>query len=148
MHATPAADGLAAIARTVCQDHGNDPAQLIEILHEVQARLGWVPEDVLAPIAHALNLSRAEVHGVASFYHDFRTAPPPAGPTVRLCRAEACQSVGSEVLAQELAARGIATEAVYCLGNCALGPAAMVDGALIGRARADVIAARVAGGGA
>ena len=148
MTAIPAADGPEAVARAVCRDHGDDPARLIEILHDLQASLGWVPEAALKPIAHALNLSRAEVHGVASFYHDFRADPPAPGASVSLCRAEACQSMGSEALAAELAARGIATRTVYCLGNCALAPAAMVDGRLMGRARADAIAMCAGNGGA
>ncbi len=129
---------------TVCAGHGNRPDALIEILHELQAQLGYVPEGATQLLATALNLSRAEVHGVISFYHDFHRAPP-GRHIVRVCRAEACQSVGCEALAKhaetalgigfgKTRADGKATlEAVYCLGNCALGPAVMIDGELHGR---------------
>lgn len=121
---------------------------LLPILHGVQAEFGFVPQGSLPVIAEALNLSNAEVHGVASFYHDYRTQP--AGRhVVKVCRAEACQSMGSEALASRLqqllgvgfgetSADGAVTlEAVYCLGLCACAPAAMVDGAVIGRLDAD-----------
>ncbi len=133
----------ATTAQRVCAEHGNRPDALIEIFHAIQARLGHVPEDVLEPVAKAINRSRAEVYGVFSFYHDFRDRP--AGRhVVKLCRAEACQAVGGEALAAEAekilgiefgatSADGRVTlESVYCLGNCALGPAALVDGTLHG----------------
>ena len=123
----------------ICAAFGNRADALIEIFHDVQGRLGCVPGETLDVIAKALNLSRAEVHGVFTFYHDFRDVP--AGRhTVKLCRAEACQAVGSEALAAHAegvfgtafgatSADGRVTlEAVYCLGNCALGPSALVDG--------------------
>lgn len=129
---------------TVCAAHGNRPAELIEILHEIQAKLGYVPEGATQALAGALNLSRAEVHGVISFYHDFHRAPP-GRHIVRVCRAEACQAVGCEALAKH-AEKTLGVpfgqsrddgkarlEAVYCLGNCALGPAVMIDGDLHGR---------------
>ena len=141
----------------ICQRHGNAPGALIEILHDVQGELGHVPDAVLPAIAHALNLSRAEVYGVRTFYHDFRTEP--AGKHVlKLCRAEACQSMGADALADAVAtslgigiggttANGAVTvEAVYCLGNCALAPAAMLNGKLIGRADASKLAAVLAAG--
>lgn len=131
-------------ARDVCSRHGNRPDELIEILHEVQEELGFVPEAVIPVIAKAINLSRAEVHGVVTFYHDFRREP--AGRhVVKICRAESCQSMKSEALCNhakaslkagfgETTADGQVTlEAVYCLGNCALSPAMMVDGELHGR---------------
>ncbi|MCC7427803.1 MAG: formate dehydrogenase subunit gamma [Alphaproteobacteria bacterium] len=117
---------------------------LLPILHAVQERTGHVDARAVPIIAEVLNLSRAEVHGVVSFYHDFRPAPP-GRHVVRLCRAEACQAVGADALAAaaeralgvrtgETSADGAVTlEAVYCLGNCALGPAALVDGELHGR---------------
>jgi formate dehydrogenase subunit gamma len=127
----------------ICAAHGNRPDALIEILHDLQARLGCVPGETLDVIARALNLSRAEVHGVVTFYHDFRDVP--AGRhTVKLCRAEACQAVGGEALAVHAegifgtrfgttSADGrITLDAVYCLGNCALGPSALVDGSPYG----------------
>ncbi len=129
---------------------------LLPILHAVQAEFGHVPQEVLPVIAKALNLSKAEVHGVVSFYHDFREAP--AGRTVlKLCRAEACQAVGADrVAAYAQAALGVdwhgttadgavTLEPVFCLGLCACGPAAMVDGDLIGRCdetRVDALIAR------
>ena len=135
---------LATMAQTICVRYGNRPDTLIEILHELQAQVGYVPEAAVQPLASALNLSRAEVHGVISFYHDFHRES--AGRhVIRVCRAEACQSVGCESLAKHAETTldvpfgktrddGKATlEAVYCLGNCALGPAVMIDGELHGR---------------
>ena len=123
----------------ICAGHGNRPDHLIEILHDIQGQLGHVPAGALQTVADALNLSRAEVHGVFTFYHDFRDVP--AGRhVVKLCRAEACQAVGCEALADHAertfgtkfgttSADGRVTlEAVYCLGNCALGPSVMIDG--------------------
>ncbi|MEM5492504.1 formate dehydrogenase subunit gamma [Hoeflea sp. AS16] len=117
---------------------------LLPILHEVQTEFGYVPQAALPVIASGLNLSRAEVHGVVSFYHDYREAP--AGRhVIKLCRAEACQSMGGDQLAERLlsllgldwhetSANGSVTvEPVYCLGLCACAPAAMVDGDVIGR---------------
>jgi formate dehydrogenase subunit gamma len=103
---------------------------LLPILHDVQNAFGHVSEAAKRQIALALNLSRAEVHGVVSFYHDFRAAPEPL-PVIKLCRAEACQARGSEALAPriEAMAQGKAKiETVYCLGLCSVGPNAMVKG--------------------
>jgi formate dehydrogenase subunit gamma len=142
----PAAKAAAAVAAR----HGCDPAALIEILHDLQDELGCVPEAALPALAGALNLSKAEVHGVVSFYHDFRRAP--AGPVVvKLCRAEACQSRGAMDMIARVCARlgvalggtsanGVTVEAVYCLGNCALAPAALVNGRPVGRADPDRVA--------
>ena len=131
-------------ARTIALRYGNKPDALIEILHDLQQELGHVPEAALPALANALNLSRAEVHGVITFYHDFRRKP--AGRhVIKLCRAEACQAMGGEVLAAmilealkvkfgETTADGAITiESVYCLGNCALAPAIMVDDKMRGR---------------
>lgn len=117
---------------------------LLPILHEVQGEFGYVPSQALPVIADALNISRAEAHGVATFYHDYRREP--AGRHVlRLCQAEACQSMGSDAVASqvrqalgigfhETASDGSVTlEPVYCLGLCACAPAAMLDGEVIGR---------------
>ena len=143
-------------ARAICAAHGDRPDALIEILHDVQHDLGFVPEAALPAIAHALNLSRAEVHGVVTFYHDFRREPP-GRHVVQICRAESCQSMQSDALCDhakaslktgfgETSSNGEVTlQAVYCLGNCALSPAMMVDGKLYGRvdpARFDQIMTR------
>lgn len=117
---------------------------LLEILHAVQDDLGYVDDEAIPIIANALNLSRAEVLGVVSFYRDFRQKAP-AQATVQLCRGEACQSVGAETLVAhackslgleigESSADGrVSLDQVFCLGNCALGPSAVVDGRLVGR---------------
>ena len=119
-------------------------APLLPILNEVQASFGHMPENAAAVIGRELNLSRAEVHGVISFYHDFREEK--AGRHVlKLCRAEACQAQGADALADHAAARlgldwhettadgAVTLEPVFCLGLCACGPAALVDGKLVGR---------------
>ena len=134
----------ATAAREIALRYGNRPDALLEILHDVQDDLGFIPEAALPALAKALNLSRAEVHGVVTFYHDFRREP--AGRhTIKVCRAEACQSMGGNELVgmierylqvkmgQTTADGAITVEAVYCLGNCALSPAIMVDGKLVGR---------------
>jgi formate dehydrogenase subunit gamma len=117
---------------------------LLPILHEVQETFGHVPQQALPVIADGLNLSRAEVHGVVSFYHDYRDAP--AGcHVIKVCRAEACQSMGGDDLADRLLGLlgldwhatssdgSVTIEPVYCLGLCACAPAALVDGEVIGR---------------
>ncbi len=134
-----------ARTREIVADHAGMEGPLLPILHALQAEFGHLPPAALPVIADALNLGRAEVHGVASFYHDFRTAP--AGRhVVKLCRSEACQAMGAEALACRLKARlgldwhqssadgAVTLEPVFCLGLCACGPAAMVDGRLLGRA--------------
>lgn len=134
----------ATAAREIALRHGNRPDALLEILHDLQEHLGFVPEAALPALAKALNLSRAEVHGVVSFYHDYRREP--AGRhVIKVCRAEACQSMGANELigmierylkvklGQTTADGAITVEAVYCLGNCALSPAVMVDDKLVGR---------------
>ncbi len=132
-HAFSAAEAADLIAE---RKHLEGP--LLPILHAVQARFGCVPEAAIRLVAAELNLSRAEVHGVASFYHDFRTEP--AGRRVlKICRAEACQSRGGDRVAAALeASLGVSVggttrdgrvtlEAVYCLGLCAIGPNALLD---------------------
>lgn len=124
---------------------------LLPILHAIQAAFGFVPDSAVPQIAKALLLSKAEVHGVISFYHDFRSTP--AGRHVlKLCRAEACQTMGADAVAGRIkAALGIGwhettpdgrvtLEPVFCLGLCACGPAAMVDGRLVGRVDESVCA--------
>jgi formate dehydrogenase subunit gamma len=117
---------------------------LMPILHAVQAALGYVPRDAVPLIASELNLSRADVHGVVTFYHYFRKEPP-GRHVVHLCRAEACQSVGAVALEahakkslgidfhETTADKAISLEPVYCLGNCSLGPSIMIDQELQGR---------------
>lgn len=120
------------------------------ILHALQDTFGYVPDEAIPLIADALNLSRAEIFGTLTYYHDFRREP--AGRQVlKICRAEACQSVGCERLVRHLgnqhgiemgsttADRRLTVETVYCLGNCALGPSIMLDGEVIGRADAELI---------
>lgn len=120
---------LAAILRR----HDGRQGALLPILHDIQAAFGWVPESAVTQVADALNLGRAEVHGVVSFYHDFRTSPP-AKRVVKLCRAEACQARGVDALVpQATARRDVEVESIYCLGLCASGPAAMVGDQLFAR---------------
>ena len=130
-------DGVVAERRTM-------PGGLIPILHAIQEKLGYIPPESVPRIAEGLNLSRAEVHGVISFYHDFRTEP--AGRhVVHVCRAESCQSLGADALLAHACRRlgvevhgttadgSVTLEPIYCLGNCALSPAVMVDRNVYGR---------------
>lgn len=123
---------------------------MLPILHAVQDAFGHIPEAAIPQIAAALMLSKAEVHGVISFYHDFREKP--AGRHVlKICRAEACQTMGGDAVAERIkAALGIdwhettpdgrvTLEPVFCLGLCACGPAAMVDGRLVGRCDESIV---------
>jgi len=131
-------------AKEIALRYGNKPDALLEILHDLQHEVGHVPDAALPVLAKQLNLSRAEVHGVVTFYHDFRRKP--AGRhVIKVCRAEACQSMGANALVaaiekslkiklgQTTSDGAITVEAVYCLGNCALSPAIMVDEKLVGR---------------
>lgn len=114
------------VAGAIVARHAKRDGALLPILHDLQAAFGFIPDAAVAFVAAALNVSRADVHGVVTFYHDFRTEPP-TRPIVKLCRAEACQARGVEALAARAARRAdVAVEAVYCLGLCASGPAAMV----------------------
>jgi len=117
---------LVLTVRRVVEAHRGWRGPLLPILHALQEELGYLPPDATPILAHELNLSRAEVHGVITFYTDFRTSPAPV-PPVRICRAEACQAVG----AAELVADG--AEHVFCLGNCALGPSVEIAGRVHGR---------------
>jgi formate dehydrogenase subunit gamma len=135
---------VAAAVRRAVDRHAGEPGPLMEILHDVQAELGCLPRTAVPVLADALNISRADVYGVVTFYRDFREAP--AGRrTVRICRAEACQSLGcDELVAHAAEALGVALgettpdggvtlDQVFCFGNCALGPTVEVDGRLYGR---------------
>lgn len=125
-------------------EHSGGEGPLLPILHAIQAAYGHIPQAAIPVIADALNLTKAEVHGVVTFYHDFREKP--AGRhVIKLCRAEACKSVGGAELGERVLARlgldwggttangAVTVEPVYCLGLCACGPAAMVDGKVVGR---------------
>lgn len=117
---------------------------LLPILHAVQQAFGCVPESAVPVIAEALNLSRAEVHGVVTFYHDFKSEPQ-GRRVLKLCRAEACQAAGGDALAARAELklgvsiggttgdRRVTLEPVYCLGLCATAPSAMLDGRVVGR---------------
>ena len=106
--------------------HQDREGALLPILHDVQAAFGHVSEDHIRAIAHALNLTRAEVHGVVSFYHDYRSTPEPH-PVIKLCRAEACQARGVDALIDTMTLNAaVKIETVYCLGLCSVGPAAMI----------------------
>lgn len=115
--------------------YGRKPELLVQILQSIVQAHGWVSRDVIRQLAGELNLSRADIHGVVEYYHDFRTAPP-GKHIIKVCQAEACQAMGSrELTAYAKQAVGDATtlEDVYCLGNCACAPAVMVDGRTYGR---------------
>jgi NADH:ubiquinone oxidoreductase subunit E len=125
--ASPAPYDAGVVARVISERRHLDGA-LMPVLHGVQDELGWVPPEAVGQIAQALDLSRAEVHGVITYYHHFRQQPV-SGPKLLVCRAESCRSVGGEELLQRAQASGKChAEAVYCLGLCALSPAVMLDG--------------------
>jgi formate dehydrogenase subunit gamma len=143
-HPTWSDDRAAALTRSFA----DRPGPLLEVLHALQREFGYVDPRAVPVVADVLNLSRAEVHGVLSFYADFRTEPP-APVSVQICRGEACQAVGAEALVAHAAGRlgcGVggrtddgSTELrqVFCFGNCALGPTVAVDGRLHGRVTPD-----------
>lgn len=137
-------EAVKALAAARASDRG----PLLPILHDVVAELGYVAEEDIPVIADALNLSRADVLGVVSFYHDFRRTPP-AEHEVRICRGEACQSLGAEALYASVTTAyaeedDIEIREVFCLGNCALGPAGMVDGRIVGRLTPEAVANAIA----
>src|SRR5271154_6559644 len=128
----------------IIAEHARLEGATLVILHALQEAFGYVPEPAIPMIAQALNLSRAEIHGVFTFYHDFRHAP--AGRhVVKLCRAEACQAAGGDALAARAEARlgikfggttadgRVTLEPIYCLGLCSVSPSAMIDGRIVGR---------------
>ena len=140
--------------REIVAAHAHLEGPLLPILHALQAEYGFIPRDAIPIVAEALNLTRAEVYGVVSFYHDFRDKP--AGRrVVKLCRAEACQAMGGAALAEaelkhfgiawkETSADGAVTiDPVYCLGFCSVAPAALVNGAPLGRLDAKRLIAAV-----
>lgn len=139
-------DADALTVQHILATHQDMPGALLPILHAVQDTLGCVPEDAVPLIARALNLSRAEVHGVVSYYHHFRTEPA-RGAVVRICRAEACQAMGSDALWAQAclhtggeghgAGSAVTLEAVYCLGLCASSPALSVNDKPMARVTAE-----------
>jgi formate dehydrogenase subunit gamma len=122
----------------------DEPGATLPILHDLQAAFGYVPAEVVPLLAHALNVTRAEVHGVVSFYHEYRRHKP-GRHVLRLCRAEACQALGCESVANHVRSRlnidwhettsdgAMTLEPVFCLGLCAIGPAALLDGQPLAR---------------
>lgn len=143
------------LARALIDRKRDIPGATLPILHDLQEQFGYIDDAAIPLIADALNISRAETLGVVSFYHDFRRSPVD-GRELKLCRAESCQSMGCEDLVSHLELQhgikvdderhsSLRVETVYCLGNCALSPAALLDGAPIGRLDRDRIDAIVAG---
>ena len=140
----------AETASAIINELKSMPGASLPIFHALQDEFGFVHRDAISKIAEALNLSRAEVHGTLTFYHDFRTEVP-GRQVLKVCRAEACQSVGCEDIVAHLEGvhsismgsttddRRLTVETIYCLGNCALGPSIMLDGEVIGRADTDLI---------
>ncbi|MGY2052350.1 formate dehydrogenase subunit gamma [Methylobacterium sp. JK268] len=137
-----------ARAAAIIAEHTHREGATLPILHALQETFGYVDQAAIPLIADALNLSKAEVHGCITFYHDFRSAP--AGRhVVKLCRAEACQAVGADALHADILRRygidwhgttrdgAVTIEPVFCLGLCACGPAALIDGAPLARIDAD-----------
>jgi formate dehydrogenase subunit gamma len=135
---------LPELVRSVVDSHRHLRGPLLVVLHEIQHRLGYIDPEVVPLLAAELNLSRADVHGVVTFYRDFRSEPP-GRVALRVCRAEACQSMGAESLVAQLeqwlgikvggtTPDGSTTlDQVFCLGNCALGPSAQINGRVYGR---------------
>lgn len=133
---------------------GHLQGALLPVLNGILDRLGFIPAQTVELVARGLNLSRAEVHGVITFYHDYRTHPP-GRHVLKLCRAEACQSMGANELVAHMKHRHglelhattadgrLTLEQVFCLGNCACSPAAMIDGRLVGRVTTDTLDALV-----
>jgi formate dehydrogenase subunit gamma len=132
-----------AVGEQIIEAHAGLEGPMLPILHAIQAEFGFIPEAAMRLVAARLNVSRAEVYGVVTFYHDFRQQP--AGRHVlKICRAEACQAMGGAAQAAALLERlnidwggttpdGLTVEPVYCLGLCACAPSAMLDGTLHGR---------------
>jgi len=153
----PTADDDARI-RVILAQHAHMRGALLPLLHALQDEIGWIPDALVPQIAEALNISRAEVHGVITFYHDFRRRP--AGQhIVKICRAEACQARGGAKIEAAAAERlgvemgrtradgAVTLEPIYCLGLCATGPNALVDGVPMSRidaAKIEQIAAKLA----
>jgi formate dehydrogenase subunit gamma len=137
------------VHRIVAEMKGR-PGPLLEVLHAIQTALGYVPDSAVPLVAEGLNLSRAEVHGVVTFYHHFRRSPP-GKHTLQLCQAESCQALGALALAaharkalgidfhQTTPDGRVTLEPVYCLGLCACSPALMLDGEVHGRVTPELL---------
>ncbi|ANU06430.1 NAD(P)H-dependent oxidoreductase subunit E [Paraurantiacibacter namhicola] len=137
----------AARIQEICAAHSARKGPLLPILHDLQAEFGCIDEEAEGLVAKALNLSRAEVHGVVSFYHDFRPAPD-ARPEVQICRAEACKARGVEAIvpdAERAAGKRVRLSTVYCLGLCSVGPNARIGDAVYSRLDAERIQQLVEG---
>ena len=128
----------------IVADHAGREGPLLPILHDVQKTFGYISEDAIREIANILNLTRAEVYGVVSFYHDFKTKVDDR-PVIKLCRAEACQARGVDHLgADAIPQERMKIKAIYCLGLCSVGPAAMIGDQVYARLDAQKFAALVA----
>lgn len=149
-------DAIQITVNQILMELGSIPGSLLPVLHEIQHKLGYIPPECVSLVASHLNLSRAEVHGVVSFYHHFRNTP--AGQhVVQVCRAEACQAVGAreleahvqQSLAVDMGAttvdNRVTVEPVYCLGNCACGPSVQVDDKIYARVTPERFDALMAG---
>ena len=144
--------GSEVATRVACviDAHRGLEGPMLPILHGLQEEFGYVPAEALPIVADALNISRAEAHGVMTFYHDYR-AHPAGRHVLKLCSAEACQASGGDAIASDIQARlgigfhqtapdnSVTLEPIYCLGLCACGPAAMLDGHVIGRLDSDAV---------
>jgi formate dehydrogenase subunit gamma len=156
MPETSAGSALSQRVAEILEDHASLEGPLLPILHAVQSEFGHVPAEALLQIAEALNISRADIHGVVSFYHDFKDRPG-GRHMLKICRAEACQAAGGEAIAEAALARlglgwhdttrngAVTVEPAYCLGLCACSPAMMLDDRPMGRIDADRIVATVEG---
>ena len=139
-------------AAHIIADHAGQEGAALPILHALQHEFGCVPTDAVPMVAKVLNLTRAEVHGIVTFYHEFRRTPP-GRHVLRLCRAEACQSMGADAVAADVRAQlgvdwngttedgAVTLEPVFCLGLCAIGPAALLDDTPLARLNAATLVA-------
>ena len=137
----------AGLATALLTPHRSDASMVLVALQALQERFGFIPPDAVGIVATACNVSRADVHGVLTFYHELRTEPP-AARAVRVCRGEACQAVGARGIEQAFADAGhpvgshtssLSVEAVYCFGTCAVGPSVEIDGTVHGRCDTDIV---------
>ena len=141
--------------RELARRHAHERGPLVPILHDVMAEHGYIADEDIPVIAEVLNLSRADVHGVVSFYHDFRRTPPPT-QSVQICRGEACQAVGADQLYASARqsfsptpgdSTNVEVREVFCLGNCALGPSGVINGRVVGRLTSERVTSLLQGRG-